>query len=116
MCCGKNIQLTSNNCTATRGHNFNQGIVFSSDPLKKDEIFEIKIEKVSKNWSGSLRIGLTSMAISDTTSASSIPVSVLEMTSKPTWIIVGSDVKKSGVTVKENYAPSLERIDVSILV
>jgi len=63
-----------------------------------------------------LRIGLTSMAISDTTSASSIPVSVLEMTSKPTWIIVGSDVKKSGVTVKENYAPSLERIDVSILV
>lgn len=112
MCCGKNIQLTSNNCTAIRGHNFTHGIVFSSDPLKKDEIFEIKIEKVSKQWSGSLRIGLTSMAISDTTPVTSIPASVLEMTSKPTWIVVGSDVKKSGVTVKENYAPSLERLEV----
>lgn len=52
------------------------------------------------------------MAISDTTPVSLIPVSVLELTSKPTWIVSGSDVKKCGVTVKENYAPSLERLEV----
>ena len=113
-CCGKNIQITSNGCTASRTQNFNHGLIFSSDPLKRDEIFEIKIEKLSKQWSGSLRIGLTSMAISDTTPASSVPLSSLDLTSKLTWVVTGSEVKKSGVTIKENYCPSLERLEVSL--
>ncbi|WAR14180.1 NEUL4-like protein [Mya arenaria] len=112
MCCGKNISLTTNSCTATRSHNFNNGLIFSSDPLKKDEIFEIRVEKINKQWSGGIRIGLTSMAISDTTPVSAIPTSVLELTAKPTWIVCGENVKKSGVTIKENYAPSLERLEV----
>ena len=114
-CCGKNIQITSNGCTASRTQNFNHGLVFSSDPLKRDEIFEIKIERLSTQWSGSLRIGLTSMAISDTTPASSVPVSSLDLTSKLTWLVTGSEVKKSGVTIKENYCPSLERLEVKYL-
>ena len=111
-CCGKNVQITSNGSTACRSQNFNHGLIFSSDPLKRDEIFEIKIEKLSKQWSGSLRIGLTSMAISDTTPASSVPLSSLDLTSKLTWVVTGSEVKKSGVTIKENYCPSLERLEV----
>ena len=114
-CCGKNIQITSNGCTANRSQNFNSGLIFSSDPLKRDEIFEIKIERLAKQWSGSLRIGLTSMAISDTTPASSVPTSSLDLTSKLTWIVSGSEVKKCGATIKENYCPSLERLEVKIL-
>ena len=53
------------------------------------------------------------MAISDTTPVSAIPLSSLELTSKPTWVITGSEVKKCGVTIKENYCPSLERLEVS---
>ncbi|KAL4221121.1 Neuralized-like protein 4 [Mactra antiquata] len=111
-CCGKGITLSSNSHTATRNTNFNHGLIFSSDPLKKDEMFEIRIEKLSNQWSGSLRIGLTSMAISDTSPTSILPGSALELTTKPTWIVCGTDVKKSGVTIKENYAPSLERLSV----
>ena len=53
------------------------------------------------------------MAISDTTPQSLVPLSSLELTSKLTWIVTGSEVKKSGVTIKENYCPSLERVEVS---
>ena len=52
------------------------------------------------------------MAISDTTPASSVPLSSLDLTSKLTWVVTGSEVKKSGVTIKENYCPSLERLEV----
>lgn len=63
-------------------------------------------------WSGSLHIGLTTLAISDTTSASIIPASALELTSKLTWLITGSEVRKNGFVIKENYAPALERLEV----
>lgn len=53
------------------------------------------------------------MAISDTTPVSAIPLTSLEMTSKPTWIVSGSEVKKCGVTIKENYTPSLDRLEVN---
>ena len=55
------------------------------------------------------------MAISDTTPASSVPLSSLDLTSKLTWIVAGSGVKKCGVTIKENYCPSLERLEVTLL-
>ncbi|XP_067658409.1 neuralized-like protein 4 isoform X2 [Haliotis asinina] len=111
-CCGKNIVIKNNGCTANRVRNFNHGVVFSSEPLKYDELFEIKVEEVSNQWSGSIHIGLTTMAISDSTPLSQIPASAEEITSKVTWIVSGSEVKKSGKTIKENYAPSLERLEV----
>ncbi|KAL3861342.1 hypothetical protein ACJMK2_007378 [Sinanodonta woodiana] len=112
QCAGKNILIKNNGCMATRFRNFNHGLIFSSDPLKKDEIFEVRVEQLSHQWSGSLRIGLTSMAISDTTPVSLIPLSSIDLTLKTTWIVTGSEVKRSGVVIKENYAASLERIEV----
>ena len=55
------------------------------------------------------------MAISDTTPASSVPISALDLTSMLTWIVSGSEVKKCGVTIKENYCPSLERLEVKLV-
>ncbi|KAK3603483.1 hypothetical protein CHS0354_030324 [Potamilus streckersoni] len=111
QCAGKNVLIKNNGCMATRVRNFNHGLVFSSDPLKKDEIFEVRVEQLSHQWSGSLRIGLTSMAISDTTPVSLIPLSSIDLTLKTTWIVTGSEVKRSGVVIKENYAASLERLE-----
>ncbi len=41
LCCGKNISIKNNGCTACRVRNFNNGLVFSADPLKSDEMFEV---------------------------------------------------------------------------
>ncbi|XP_041377381.1 neuralized-like protein 4 [Gigantopelta aegis] len=111
-CCGKNIVIKNNGSSASRIRNFNHGVVFSSEPLKHDELFEVKVEQISKQWSGSMHIGLTTMAISDCTPVSQVPSLAEELTSKITWIVSGSEVKKCGVTIKENYAPSLERLEI----
>jgi len=55
------------------------------------------------------------MAVSDSTLPSAIPKAGTELTVKPTWIVTGSEVKKNGVTIKENYAPCLERIEVDMI-
>ena len=67
---------------------------------------------MSSQWSGSLRVGLTTMAISDTTSPAQVPPSADQITSKVTWVVTGSSVLKCGQVIKENYAPALERLQV----
>nr|KAG5698954.1 hypothetical protein BaRGS_024875 [Batillaria attramentaria] len=52
----------------------------------------VRIEQMGTKWSGSLAIGLTTMAISDTTSPAQIPATADQITSKVTWIISGSSV------------------------
>ncbi|KAK7486086.1 hypothetical protein BaRGS_00022695 [Batillaria attramentaria] len=111
-CCGKNITIKSNGCSASRSRGYEHGVVFSSDPLKYDEMFEVRIEQMGTKWSGSLAIGLTTMAISDTTSPAQIPATADQITSKVTWIISGSSVKKNSHVIKENYAPAMERLQV----
>ena len=54
------------------------------------------------------------MAISDSTPLSVVPANATDMKSKITWIMSGSEIKKNGITIKENYAPSLERLEVLI--
>ncbi|ELT95486.1 hypothetical protein CAPTEDRAFT_101277 [Capitella teleta] len=112
-CAGKNIVIENNGSTASRMQHFSHALVFSADPLRVDELFEVRIEKLSSKWSGSLQVGLTSMAVCDTTPASVLPPMARDLKSKATWIVTGSEVKKCGVTVKENYAPSLERLQVN---
>jgi neuralized-like protein 4 len=41
QCCGKNVALKNNCCSAERTKNFNHGLVFSCDPLRANEIFEV---------------------------------------------------------------------------
>lgn len=73
----------------------------------------MRIDQLSPIWSGSLRIGLTTMAVSDTTSPAQIPVTADKIMSKVTWIVSGSAVKKNGAVIRENYAPNLERLQVN---
>ena len=41
QCCAQNIAIENNGCTATRTRHFNYGVVFSADPLKSNELFEV---------------------------------------------------------------------------
>ena len=72
------------------------------------------MEQLARQWSGSLQFGVTTMAISDSTPLSVVPANATDMKSKTTWIMSGSEIKKNGITIKENYAPSLERLEVSL--
>jgi len=39
-----------------------------------------------------------------------LPSQAGDLKTKATWIVTGSEVRKNGVTIKENYCPSLERL------
>lgn len=46
--CGENIKLSNDNKTATRNSaefNYGLALVFSSEPLLDDELFEVRIDK-----------------------------------------------------------------------
>ena len=54
------------------------------------------------------------MVICDDTPSTILPVNAAELRSKVTWLVTGSHVKKNGVVIKENYVPSLEKLEVSM--
>ncbi|XP_013929468.1 PREDICTED: neuralized-like protein 4 [Thamnophis sirtalis] len=109
--CGKNVAFQEDGCRAVRVSGFCHGIVFSMKELKTDEIFEVKIDEVDEKWSGSVHVGLTTLLPSDASSmATGLPSSLLELRSKVTWLVTGSEVRRNGVLQKQNYGCSLERL------
>nr|KAF6457804.1 neuralized E3 ubiquitin protein ligase 4 [Rousettus aegyptiacus] len=60
--CGTLIKLSNNNKTAERRRpldEFNNGVVMTNRPLRDNEMFEIRIDKLVDKWSGSIEIGVT---------------------------------------------------------
>ena len=55
----KNVELTNNNSTAVRARNSSNAVILSSMPLQEDDVFEIRLEEVQRQWSGALRFGVT---------------------------------------------------------
>ncbi|EDV25976.1 Neuralized-like protein 2 [Trichoplax sp. H2] len=58
-CRGLNISLSNDGKAAARTHGFSNGIVFSSRPIRPNEVFTILIEEIQPDWSGNLRCGFT---------------------------------------------------------
>ncbi|CAD5111986.1 DgyrCDS1240 [Dimorphilus gyrociliatus] len=60
--CGSLIQYTNGKLTAERrraNDEFNNGVVMTNRPLKDNELFEIRIDKLVSKWSGSIEVGIT---------------------------------------------------------
>ncbi|KAJ7313244.1 hypothetical protein JRQ81_004526 [Phrynocephalus forsythii] len=60
--CGTLIKLSNNHKTAERRRpldEFNNGVVMTNRPLRDNEMFEIRIDKLVDKWSGSIEIGVT---------------------------------------------------------
>lgn len=55
---GLNVQLNSDRTVATRCREYNNAILLSETPLENNELFEIAIQEVARQWSGCLRIGV----------------------------------------------------------
>ena len=56
--CGKNIRLSDNNTVAERVKSYNNGIVFTEQPVALGTVFQVKIlEYDDSKWSGSIVSG-----------------------------------------------------------
>ncbi|XP_060710801.1 neuralized-like protein 4 isoform X5 [Hemiscyllium ocellatum] len=111
--CGKNVALQNDGCRAVRIHGFSHGVVLSMKELRSDELFEVKIDEIDEQWSGSLHIGLTTLQPLDVSCPSSgLPSSLLELRSKVSWLVSGSEVRRNGTLQKQNYGFSMERLAV----
>ncbi|XP_059498589.1 neuralized-like protein 4 isoform X4 [Stegostoma tigrinum] len=111
--CGKNVALQNDGCRAVRIHGFSHGVVLSMKELRSDELFEVKIDEINEQWSGSLHIGLTTLQPLDVScSSSGLPSSLLELRSKVSWLVSGSEIRRNGMLQKQNYGFSMERLTV----
>ena len=59
---GKNIQLSENNTVAHRVRDFDQALVYSSKPISRGEVFQVRLLEKAETWSGSVVRGGTGAA------------------------------------------------------
>lgn len=60
--CGSLVKLSANYRTAERRRpldEFNNGVVMTHRPLRDNELFEIRIDRLVDKWSGSIEVGVT---------------------------------------------------------
>ncbi|XP_072315152.1 neuralized-like protein 4 isoform X4 [Eucyclogobius newberryi] len=111
---GKNVVLLGEGWQAIRVGGYSHGIVFSAKELKTDELFEVRIDVVDEQWSGSLHIGLTTLAPPDLPSCplSGLSPSLPQLRTKVTWLLSGNEVRRNGALQRQNYGCSLNRLTV----
>ncbi|KAM4678136.1 neuralized-like protein 4 isoform 2-T2 [Discoglossus pictus] len=111
--CGKNVSVLCDGTRVERSAGYSDGIVFSSNELLSNEVFEVRVERMDPHWSGSCCIGVTSLPPHDALSiGGGLPARALELRSRVTWLVSGSEVKRNGQRIRENYCNNLDRIQV----
>ncbi|XP_038107546.1 neuralized-like protein 4 [Culex quinquefasciatus] len=104
--CGKRITLANNNRTAMRNiSEFNHGLVLSSEPLKDDVLFEVRIDEKIHAWSGSIEIGVTTVNPETT----ELPPCATKLRNG-TWVMSGISVLKDGLSLMEYYGSDLDKL------
>lgn len=107
-CHGSLVFLSNENRSARRRSSaaeFNNGLIFSKNPLRDNELFEVRLDRKIGNWSGSWAIGVTSG-----------DPSVMEIPSSSTglkngsWIMSGMTILKDGSSFVEEYGQDLDEL------
>jgi neuralized-like protein 4 len=83
------VSLRSGNTFATRVRNYDHALVFSNSAVEPDETFEVCIQEVAPQWSGTLHIGVTSLQVSDAYPVGSLPPTISGLAAD-TWYIAGT--------------------------
>eukprot|EP00061_Rhincodon_typus_P014146 g40997.t1 len=82
------------------------GTQYTTGPLMGEPL--VKIDEIDEQWSGSLHVGLTTLQPLDVScSSSGLPSSLLELRSKVSWLVSGSEVRRNGMLQKQNYAKAI---------
>lgn len=50
---------SNTNCVHSATDDFNHGVVLSNRPLRSNEVFQVRIDKMVDKWAGSIEIGVT---------------------------------------------------------
>ncbi|XP_076042886.1 neuralized-like protein 4 isoform X2 [Oratosquilla oratoria] len=106
--CGRCVVLSNGNKTACRTNptqEFNRGLIFSLEPIKDNEIFEVKIDKKLNTWSGSIEIGVTVC----NPDVIDIPITATDLRGG-TWIMLGQGVLRDGRSLHEAYGCDLDKL------
>ncbi|XP_073420158.1 neuralized-like protein 4 isoform X2 [Dendrobates tinctorius] len=109
--CGKNVSVLGDGTRAERSVGYADGILFSSSELLVNEVFEVKVERLDLHWSGSCHIGVTSIPPHEAPFlGGGLPTTAVDLRSRVTWLVSGSEVLRNGQRLRENYCSSLDRI------
>ena len=102
---GRNIKLSDANRHAVRVRSFKQGLLFSSRPLRPNELFEIEIVELERVWAGSIRLGLTDLD-PGSLQQSFPPYAIPNLTQQPgCYVLAGSAMH--GVAAPTGVNPQL---------
>ncbi|XP_039266317.2 neuralized-like protein 4 [Styela clava] len=105
--CGKNVRVSEDGLVAMRVGSYNQAIVATAEPLRKNALFQVKVKNLNGKWKSTLSIGVSSEALSKV----KLAIDALKI-AKQTWLIQGDSVFKNGIKLKDNYGPGLDTITV----
>ncbi|OAD58573.1 Neuralized-like protein 4 [Eufriesea mexicana] len=108
---GLNVELNSDKTLATRCREYNNAILLSEAPLENNELFEIAIHEVAREWSGCLRIGVVKNESGNWLSSMNL-VPGIGSISADAWYLTGNEVRHNGYVLCMNYCPSLEWLRV----
>jgi len=75
-------------------------------------VCQVRIETVCKKWAGSVQIGLTVMPLGNDSTSTALPASLSQLSPDTTWFVMRSEVWHAAKKIRENYCPSLDRVDV----
>lgn len=108
--CGSHAAVINSGLTAHRpnaGDDFNFGVVLTSRPLKPNEVFEVRLDKMVTKWAGSIEIGVTTHPPSEL----EFPSTMTNIRSG-TWMMTGNGVMHNGTTVIDDYGQNLDKLKV----
>ena len=89
---------------------FNNAVVLTSRYLKPNELLEVRVDIQMTKWAGSLEIGVTT----HDPEKLDFPTTMTNVQPPGTWMMSGGSVVCDGVTVIENYGPTLDEIKVEM--
>ncbi|XP_012233137.1 neuralized-like protein 4 isoform X2 [Linepithema humile] len=109
-CCGTHADVINNGRTAHRPNaidDFNNGVVLTSRPLKPNELFEVRLDKIVTKWAGSIEIGVTTHSPTEL----EFPFTMTNVRSG-TWMMTGNGVMHNGTTMIDQYGQNLDRLHI----
>ena len=108
--CGSHAAVINGSVTAHRPNandDFNFGVVLTNRPLKPNEVFEVRLDRMVTKWAGSIEIGVTTHAPGDL----DFPSTMTNIRSG-TWMMTGNGVMHNGTTVIDDYGQNLDKLKV----
>ncbi|XP_008559824.1 neuralized-like protein 4 [Microplitis demolitor] len=109
-CCGTHADVINNGRTAHRPNamdDFNNGVVLTMRPLRLNELFEVRLDKIVTKWAGSIEIGVTTHSPTEL----EFPFTMTNVRSG-TWIMTGNGVMHNGTSIIDQYGQNLDRLQV----